>query len=235
MKYIIYLRVSTKEQCESLETQEAICRKSIPENAEVIVFRDTKSGGRSFEKRVELQEGLDLLKKGDCFIVYKLDRLTRDFNQLGYISTVISMKKANLISATEKDLSRAMQGFTAVMSDIERQKIRERTRDALQQRKSTGRRAGHVPYGFMAVEDEKLMTQKLKPVNWIHENFEERSTLEQMLRLTDQGLSLSEVATALNEQGKVNRAGGLHHVGAPWSRYAIHRLLKRAKSLQGAA
>ena len=79
---IIYTRVSTQDQAESglgLEAQETECRKYAArfEWEVVNLFTDSGiSGAADLDKRPELLNALAELKRGDVFLVYKLDRLS---------------------------------------------------------------------------------------------------------------------------------------------------------------
>jgi DNA invertase Pin-like site-specific DNA recombinase len=69
-----YLRISTQEQNEALQTdalKEAGCEK---------VFADTMTGSKS--ERQGLEEALAYIRSGDTLIVWKLDRLGRSLQHL---------------------------------------------------------------------------------------------------------------------------------------------------------
>lgn len=214
MKYVIYTRVSTAEQSkgQSLETQKDLCMQIIPADSEVIAIEDASSGGKDFEKRVKLRAAVELLEKGDVLVVYKFDRLCRDFDQMGYINTLVNMKKARIVSVLEKDIDRAMRGFKSLVADMERVHIRERIKNALFYKKKLGRRVGRIPYGYAVKPDKKLEVDA-----------SEQTNLEIMVKMVDQGFSFRQIAEHLNQRNILNRQGDR------WSHMSIYRILGNRK------
>jgi DNA invertase Pin-like site-specific DNA recombinase len=213
MKYVIYIRVSTEEQTKghSFETQTEICKAFMPPESEYEIILDSSSGGKVLEKRTQLQKALDLLEKGDILLVYKMDRLVRDYIQYGHLMYMIQAKKAGVIAVMEKDQDRTMKGFTAIISDLERQRIKDNTRNALRARKRAGFRVGRIPYGYQVASDKKVVR-----------NQTEYQVLQEMEKLAAQGKSQREIASVLNVDGKLNREQ------KPWSHVSIHKILKNA-------
>ena len=75
--HIGYARVSTEKQSASIEAQEAQLTKA---GCEQIYKDENQSGGKRV--RPALNKALDHLRKGDVFIVCKLDRLSRSLVHL---------------------------------------------------------------------------------------------------------------------------------------------------------
>lgn len=218
MKYVIYTRVSTAEQAkgDSLDAQKDLCMQIVPPEANVTAIQDASSGGKDFDKRAQLKAAIELLSKGDILVVYKFDRLCRDFDQMGYINTLVSMRKAKIVSVLEQDIDRAMRGFKSLVADMERVHIRERIKNALYYKKKLGRRVGHIPFGYCVRENKKLEKSE-----------SEQSTLETMIKLTDQGYSLRQIAHYLNENNLLNRDE------KQWSHVSIYKILgNREKHVQ---
>ncbi len=214
MKYIIYVRVSTEEQRagHSLQTQQDICLAHVPAGAEVQIILDSSSGGKDLERRVQLKKAINALDKGDILLVYKMDRLVRDYIQYGHLMYTIQAKKATVLAVMEKTQDRTMQGFTAIISDLERQRIKDNTRNALQARKRAGFRIGHIPYGYQLGENKKLVFQN-----------SEQIILSRMKYLTSQGLSLRDLERNLDRDGITNRNG------KPFSHVSIHKILQKCE------
>lgn len=215
MKYVIYVRVSTGEQREghSLDAQKEICLAHVPAGSHFEVIMDSSSGGKNLEKRTELNKALTMLEKGDVLLVYKMDRLVRDYIQYGHLMYTIQAKKATVIAVMEKDQDRTMKGFTAIISDLERQRIKDNTRNALQARKRAGFRVGRIPYGYRLGEAKKVIA-----------NDQEQFVLITMEKLLREGVCLRKIEECLRKDGIYNREG------KPFSHVSIHKILQNAQS-----
>ncbi|MEI4617343.1 recombinase family protein [Bacillus cereus] len=148
-----YARVSTHEQ--NLDLQIDALKKNGCER----IFQEKISGAN--RKRPELELALDMLREGDTFIVYKLDRLARSVKHLYEIMDVVRTKKVQFISIQDQiDTStasgRAMFGMFAVFAEFERDIIRERTLAGLKAARARGRKGGRPK------KDEKKITQALE-------------------------------------------------------------------------
>jgi DNA invertase Pin-like site-specific DNA recombinase len=134
-----YQRVSTYDQNHALQTdalEAAKCEK---------IFTDTVSGAKT--DRPGLNAALDILREGDTFIVYKLDRLGRSVGHL--IETVkwFDEHKVNFVSIKDQiDTSSSMGKFyfhvVAAFAELERDLIRERTQAGREAARARGRVGG---------------------------------------------------------------------------------------------
>jgi DNA invertase Pin-like site-specific DNA recombinase len=89
------------------------------------------------------------------------------------------------------------------VSQWEREVIGERTRQALQFKKSQGQRIGGIPYGFQLATDGKHLEQCAN----------EQKVLARIRKMRMSGCSLREIAEELNRSGCATRRGsGWHHV-----------------------
>lgn len=127
------------------------------ENAGVARIYQEKKSGASLKNRVELQELLDFIREGDTLVIVSLDRLSRDYNEIGQIIAHLRDVKAGLTVLDNELLSfqpdSKRVGVDQVIADImltlmsfisenERQKIRERQRDGIELAKRKGRYKG---------------------------------------------------------------------------------------------
>jgi DNA invertase Pin-like site-specific DNA recombinase len=87
------------------------------------------------------------------------------------------------------------------VSQWEREAISERTKTALQFKKSQGQRVGSIPYGFELATDGGAM----------EENPEEQEIIRAVLKFHQAGLSLGKIAAQLGAHGYVSRGGGKWH------------------------
>jgi DNA invertase Pin-like site-specific DNA recombinase len=220
MKYIIYTRQSKPSKRSKViplshETQKQKCLSCVPEGANTLVITDPSGADNDIMKRKVFRDALDQVQRNDVFVVYALDRLCRDFYQMGYVKTTLEMKGATLLSVTEKDIDRTMMGFHAVLSDTQKQQIRSKTKDALQHLKALGYRVGRVPYGYDVNGDRKIVA-----------NPDEQVILVTMQKLYNEGETMRGIASRLHRQGICNRSGN------PFSHVSIHKILKNAPSHQ---
>jgi DNA invertase Pin-like site-specific DNA recombinase len=159
----LYTRVSTDDQAHggvSLEAQERTLReRASADGAEVAAhFQDVLSGART--DRPEYVRMLAAATAGDVEIVYvwKYDRLGRDAEELLRARRMLGAAGVRIVSATEGEAeSTLLYGVHAIMGQVEREKIAERTAMGLREVGRSGRwRGGLPPIGYRLV-DGKLV------------------------------------------------------------------------------
>lgn len=146
-----YARVSTTDQDTKLQTdalKKAKCDRIITEKA---------SGAKT--DRPELMRVIDIARKGDVLIVWKLDRLARSVRQLIETVQLLEDRGVQFKSLTENiDTSTAggklVFHFFAALAEFERGIIRERTLAGLASARSCGRFGGRPP--SLSEEDVEL-------------------------------------------------------------------------------
>jgi DNA invertase Pin-like site-specific DNA recombinase len=222
MQAIGYVRVSTDRQADqgvSLEAQEAkigamaVVRGG--ELEEVIV-----DGGESAKdlNRPGVKRLLALVDAGkvDAVIVAKLDRLTRSVKDLCGLLELFEKRKVALISVAESldtgsAAGRLVITIMGAVSQWEREAIGERTRDALQHKRSQGRRVGNIAFGFRLAGDG----EHLEP------DAAEQGALAEIRRLRGEGLTLRGIAASLNHRALRTRRG------TAWRLESVARVLKQ--------
>lgn len=204
-----YLRLSTdeKKQSNSFEIQRQVITEFTkvhnlePINSE---FTDTMSGAK-LDARVGLMELLNVIKKDDKVIVQKLDRLSRDVLQSGWIRTEMARKGVELIIVdsngnSSDPISTLMEQIVTAFADYERQMIKSRIQATMNLKKSKGHKlGGSVPFGF-DVKEEGTVKVLVK-------NTEEQKIIQSIKRYKRQGLSLGAIAKRLNERGITTKNG----------------------------
>lgn len=148
-----YARVSTADQ--SLDLQVDALKKAGCER----IFTEKASGAK--DDRIELQRALDMLREGDVFVVYKLDRLARSTVKL--ISTLEEIKQRGVEFVSLSDsidtttaAGKALFGMLAVFAEFERNIIVERVNAGLAAARARGRSGGRPKL------DKKKVEQALK-------------------------------------------------------------------------
>jgi DNA invertase Pin-like site-specific DNA recombinase len=113
----------------------------------------------------------------------------------------LGLLRVRLDTATAS--GRLVMNLLCSVSQWERETIGERTRQALQYKKSVGQRIGGIPYGYKLGADGK----HLEPTA------AEQSVLKRIRLLRTQGYTLRRIADNLNRNGCTTRKGSAwHHV-----------------------
>jgi len=137
-----YARVSTDDQSLNLQLdalRSAGCHA---------IFEDKISG--KARKRPGLDLVLERIKRGDQIVVWRLDRLGRNFRHLVDIADELRGRGANLISLSEgidtsTSVGEVVFRLLSVFSDFERNVIVERTVAGLTAARARGVRLGRRP------------------------------------------------------------------------------------------
>lgn len=134
-----YARVSTKDQ--SLDMQIDALKKAGCER----IYQEKVSGAK--DDREQLNLALQMLRKGDKFVVYKLDRLARSTLKLLKVAEQLEKQGVELISIqdnidTTTPTGKAMFRMLSVLAELERDMIRERTMAGLAAARARGRKGG---------------------------------------------------------------------------------------------
>ena len=182
-----YARVSTEDQ--NLDLQRDALTKAGAER----VWEDKASGAR--DDRPGLVEALSHARKGDCLVVWRLDRLGRSMRSLIEFTEGLNERGVQFRSLTEGIDTTTPAGrfyfhILGALAQMERELNRERTMAGLQAARARGRKGGRRP--------------KLSPKQVAHA----RKLLE------DRDTSIKEVAASLGvNRATIYRALGLGAAG----------------------
>jgi DNA invertase Pin-like site-specific DNA recombinase len=144
MAMVAYIRVSSVGQ--SLEVQrDAVLRAGVEADH---IFEEKRSGLDS--KRPALREALRFVRKGDHFVITKIDRLARSAVDL---LTIVNELKAKEVALRVLDQSidtatpegRALLQMLAVFAEFETELRKERQMDGIAKAKADGTRFGRKP------------------------------------------------------------------------------------------
>jgi DNA invertase Pin-like site-specific DNA recombinase len=222
---VTYLRVSTQRQQRSglgIEAQRAaIERFAAAEGLTIIseyVEAETGKGADALDRRPQLAAALAAARAAKCFVlVSKLDRLSRD---VAFVANLMAQRVPFMVAELGRDADPFMLHLFAALAEKERRLISERTRAALQAKKTAGARLGNTvnltEAGSLGRTVQSAATDRFAA-----------GVLPQLRAIQRGGASsLAEVADALNERGVQSAKGG------KWHRSAVRNLLARAKSCQ---
>lgn len=217
-EYIVYKRVSTKEQGRSglgLDAQERditlFLGRFSPAPHEVIgTFTDVLSG--TDNDRPELNAALALARKtGATLLVSKLDRLSRK------VSTVASLMEDRKVAFRVAQMPNAdnfQLHIYAALAEQERSFISARTKAALREAKRRGTKLGGMR--------DKTMLRNIA----VQANAKARAekVAGMIVPMRDAGKPLREIAEHLNRAGVQTARGGL------WQASQVMRMLNRLEA-----
>jgi DNA invertase Pin-like site-specific DNA recombinase len=143
MKTIAYLRVSTAQQ--DLEKNKSdILKLSNEKKLGHVDWVEEKVSGKTSWKKRKLAQVIEDLKKGDNVIVSELSRLGRSMLEVMEILSICTEKEINVYAVKGNWVldssiqSKLVAMCFAMASEIERELISQRTKEALATRKAQG-------------------------------------------------------------------------------------------------
>lgn len=168
-KYVIYSRKSKfTGKGESTQNQIDICRRKLISKYgnildNIVVFQDEGFTGYN-TNRPQFQEMMKMvrLKKVECVIVYRLDRISRNVSDFCNLKDEFSKYDVDFISVTENfdtstPMGMAMLMISSVFAQLERDTIAERIRDNMYELSKTGRwLGGTTPLGYKSKRIENI-------------------------------------------------------------------------------
>jgi DNA invertase Pin-like site-specific DNA recombinase len=200
---LAYIRVSSDDQADSglgLKAQRQriadYCHMKGLRLAEV--FEDPGvSGGKPLASRPAGSQLLAAAYKSKALvIVTKLDRLFRSVADAAHVIADFDKKGIRLVALSEgfdlrNPYGRAMAQMASVFAELERALIQERTRSAMDVKRSRGERiSGHAPYGW-----------DFGSGGLLKENRSEQKIISRMRQLRAEGWSYRGIATRLDREG----------------------------------
>ncbi len=223
-KVIGYTRVSTAEQVDGfgLQVQEkairSYCRAQGLTLVEIL-SDEGQSGSNGLGTRTGLAEGLARIEAGEVtgLVIYRLDRLARDFVLQETIHQRLTQKGVEIFSVKEPavegdiDLQNMVRQILGVIAQYEKAVIKGRMMAGKAEKIASGGYGGGRPaYGRMA--DNRSLV----------ENPEETTIVNTVTRMRKQGSSYREIASALANAGLATRSGG------SWNPNQVRRIAMRA-------
>jgi len=142
MKYVGYIRVSTKKQGDSglgMDAQLSQVRAYVRSQNGFLVktFTEVESGKKG--NRPQLEEAVEYCKKKDCMLVIaKLDRLYRSV----YFTSKLMNEKIKFVCCDAPFADAFTLHILAAVAEYEAKKVSERTIAALEQAKLRGKKLG---------------------------------------------------------------------------------------------
>lgn len=222
MKTAIYTRVSTTEQANegvSLEAQlnklRAYCQLNNMEVVEIIEDAgiSAKNTNRAGYKKLM---SLIAAKSIEAVVVYSLSRFSRSTKDTLEAIETMNNKQIAFHSFTEKIDTTSPTGrfFLTVLAglgQLEREQTAERTKLALELKKSKNERySGIAPFGYKFENGQIVKCEA------------EQRVIKSLKELREMGLTYKQIADKLNDRGLFNRNGG------NWNKSTIYKALSKA-------
>lgn len=200
-----YVRVSTDMQAQfglSLEAQQnQITAYAKAYAYEVVRFFVDHDSAKNISGRPEYQKMIAEVDKGkaEFIIATALDRFSRsqrDF--LAFQDDYVKTDRVHLVLInqginTELPASRQFLPLIVAFAQLERERTSERVKGIISYIRSQGGHFGKVPFGYMTVSDGRLKRLVKHPEN--------HGWLERMGEWYRSGVSFSDIAKRLNENG----------------------------------
>ena len=213
MNAAIYLRVSTTDQDYSLTIQEEQCRAyCVAKGLKVAgVFIDNGISGKvSLQRRPKGAELLARVSEFSTIVFAKLDRAFR--NTVDCILTVEALAKQgktvhflDLGVDTSTPAGKLCLSMLAALANFERERISERTKEALKAASDAGVKIGPAPYGYDNVIEFNERGERTS--TGVHvENPVEKAVVDRIVELSRE-YSAARIAAFLNAEGITTREG----------------------------
>jgi len=220
-KYIVYYRVSTKEQGISglgIDAQKTAVQSFLKQaKAEEIPpsFTEIESGKNN--KRPELRKAINRCKEtGATLLIAKLDRLSRN---IAFIFTLKEELHTAGVDFKALDLPEANTltlGIMASMAQHEREIISQRTKAGLKEAKARGKILGNPSN----LTDESRRRATLSITTNAREDTNTRHAFHFIKPRKEQGQTFQSIADQLNAEGYTTRRGKAFHA---WQVYNIYK------------
>jgi site-specific DNA recombinase len=206
----IYARKSTNDSdkapdARSNDRQIAHARLFISKNgwrvADECIYSDDGISGAEFDKRPGLARLLNALASRPPFqvlVVSEISRLGREQFQMGYVLGQVARSGVQLfeyLTGKEAQLTDATGKFMLAVGtfadEMERERARQRTFDALRRKAASGAVAGGRTYGYDNVRSDGKTTRVI--------NEAEAAIIRRIFELVGHGMGLRAVAHKLND------------------------------------
>ena len=230
---VAYLRVSTEEQTKDdkygLDSQKAMilsyCQANDIEIRDYDWYIDAGVSGKC-RNRPEFNRILSTEVQNppiECVVVAKADRISRDVTTYYVYKDLLARKNIEIVSVKEdwgsqdKITATILEGFMAIMADVERETISLRTAGGRAVKaKAGGYAGGNAPFGYR-VEDGKLVI-----------NEEEAPVVRFVFEKHAEGLSGAAIARELNADPRFKP-----RTGAAFYSRSVLTILANEKTYRG--
>lgn len=228
MRYLIYLRVSTKKQ--DMRSQEESCIQALKQRVKGDfkheVFWDSITSRKSVFKRSGSQKLISVMRKGDVLVSVSVDRLSRVQLDMMKLADMLEERGVDFIMINQPGIkNKIMLGIYSGMAEEELITLKRRIAEKFKAKRARGELVGMLPYGY-SLDQEKLVAirkgdEVLMRPGILVPNAEEQHQISLMSQHFDEGHSYRRICDLMNKAGYRNREQ------RPWGRMSIYRILTR--------
>jgi site-specific DNA recombinase len=209
MKAFGYCRVSTTDQQDegvSLSNQQERINAWASANGHDLagMYVEARSGGRA-DNRPELKRAMAAAcREGGILVVYSLSRFSRSVRDTLALADQLERAGANLASLSESldtstPVGRMFFQLMSVLSEFERNQLRQRTTSAMSHLRQHNKRISYkIPLGYDLARDGVTLLPNQSEQNVISRIVEQRQT----------GMTLSAIAHGLADDKVATKQGG---------------------------
>lgn len=215
MRYLIYLRISTKKQDE--KTQLDHCLKFIKNTCHsdftYEVFSDKVTSKKCMQKREGMSKLRASIRYGDIVIAMRLDRICRKVDEAALFVSDLEKSGADIRLVQQPGIkNKVLLGVYAGMAEEEVKTLRARVSEKLQSKKNRNERySGIIPYG-KSMDETKLIPIRdgdeiVMKKGVLLDNEYEKSVINLMMDLYSEGRSYGYMCRELKNKGIKTRYG----------------------------
>ena len=202
MKYVSYLRCSTKDQLLGIDSQRDIVQRYVVGKGLIINEYVEWESGKN-DNRIELDKAIKQCRRdGSTLIIAKLDRLSRN------VSFLFKIKDSGIDICVPglPEMNTLMFGVLSTFAQYEREMISERTKNALKVLKDNGVKLGNPQNLIDNMEKAQEKATKVKKEKRLN-NQNNRLSITYAKLLRSQGVKFSEIVDKMNEYGCLSSNG----------------------------
>lgn len=225
---VSYHRVSTDAQGKSglgLEAQEQAVREHVKRHGCKLIasYTEVETGKRdTLDNRPELRKAIAHAKRsGATLVVAKLDRLTRSVAVL----SILQSSGVDFVACDNPYANRLTIQILAAVAEDEVRRISERTKSALAAYKARGGRLGASRKQCRNLTHDARIRGANNAGRVVKAKADEAYSdiADDLRNLRAGGMSLQQIADALNDDGHTTRRG------KPWNPVQVRRVLHRLR------
>lgn len=205
-KYVVYYRVSTKEQGISglgLEAQKSAVENFLKTDKAIEIppaFTEIESGKKN--NRPELRKAINQCKsKGAILLIAKIDRLARNVAFIFNLKEELEQANVSFLALDLPEANTLTLGVLAAFAQHESERISQRIKSAMEEGKKKGSKYG-TPSNLTSegrAKAHKAISQNAR------EDIGTRHAWHFIQPLREKGVSFNKIAEMLNDEGYKTR------------------------------
>lgn len=208
-KIAIYSRKSKETDTgESIKNQISLCKNYFSSRYKDCNFEtfidEGFSGGNTNRPAFRRMLELSKLKKFDIIAVYKIDRIARNITDFFNIYNELEINNIKLVSITEgfdatTPIGKMMMTILAGFADMERENIRQRVKDNMNELAKLGRWSGGTPPTGYTSESKYINGKKITYLKLLENK---RELIKKIFKLASENFTTYEISKDVNISNK---------------------------------